>query len=135
LVIIEGKGAQFRKQARLGDPSRLRDDIINNIEDGFTQATRAIRFIEGNSVAVFKEKKTNRTLEIKKNSLHRIFPINVTLHHFSGLATQLALLKNIGLFKDSSYPWSVSLTDFDIITKFAGYPDAFLHYILLLFQR
>lgn len=129
LLIIEAKGSQFSEKARLGNPSKLKNDLINNIQDGHRQATRAIRFIEANAVAIFKEKNTNRTLTIKKDSLHRIFPINVTLHHFSGLATQLALLKKIGLFKNSSYPWSVALTDFDIITKFAGYPDAFLHYI------
>jgi hypothetical protein len=77
----------------------------------------------------FKEKATGRTLAIRRRDLQRVFPISITLHHFAGLTTQLAWLKNIGLFKDSAYPWSVSLGDLDIITRFADTPDVFLHYI------
>src|SRR5438045_2884506 len=88
-----------------------------------------MRYIERSKVAKFVEKNTNRVLEGRANQLQRIFPISVTLHHFAGLTTQLALLKKLGLFKNSAYPWSVSLGDLDIITRFAGTPDVFLHYI------
>jgi hypothetical protein len=129
LVLGEVKGKQFRPRSRTGDPARLRDDLRANIEEAFTQATRANRFIESADVAKFKEKGTGRILEIRRHDLQRIYPISITLHHFAGLTTQLAWLKNIGLFKDSAYPWSVSLGDLDIITRFAETPDIFLHYI------
>jgi hypothetical protein len=129
LLLGEVKGKQFRQRSRTGDPARLRDDLRANIEDAFTQATRANRFIEGADVVKFKEKGTGRTLEIQRHDLQRIYPVSITLHHFAGLTTQLAWLKNIGLFKDSAYPWSVSLGDLDIITRFAETPDVFLHYI------
>jgi len=129
LLLGEVKGKQFRPRSRTGDPARLRDDLRANIEDAFTQATRATRFIESADVVKFKEKGTGRTLEIRRRDLQRIFPISITLHHFAGLTTQLAWLKNIGLFKGSAYPWSVSLGDLDIITRFADTPDVFLHYI------
>jgi SEC-C motif len=129
LLLGEVKGKQFRPRSRTGDPARLRDDLRANIEDAFTQATRATRFIESADVVKFKEKATGRILEIRRHDLQRIFPISITLHHFAGLTTQLAWLKNIGLFKDWAYPWSVSLGDLDIITRFAETPDVFLHYI------
>ena len=96
LVLAEVKGKQFRQRSRTGDPARLRDDLRANIEDAYTQATRALRYIETRDVAKFTEKGTGRVLEVQRRDLQRIFPISVTLHHFAGLATQLALLKNIG---------------------------------------
>lgn len=129
LVLVEVKGKQFRARSRVGDPSRLRDDLKDSIEEAFEQAQRATRFVETNAKATFVEKGTARKLVAQKDTVRRIFPLSVTLHHFGGLATQLALLKSIGLFKNSAYPWSVSLADLDIITRFAGSPDVFLHYI------
>jgi hypothetical protein len=129
LVLVEVKGKQFRARSRVGDPSRLRDDLKDSIEEAFEQAQRATQFIEGNATATFVEKGTGRKLIVRKDTVRRIFPLSVTLHHFGGLATQLALLKRIGLFKDSAYPWSVSLADLDLITRFAGSPDVFLHYV------
>jgi hypothetical protein len=129
LVLVEVKGKQFRARARVGDPSRLRDDLKDSIEEAFEQAQRATRFIEANATATFVEKGTARKLVVQKAAVRRVFPLSVTLHHFGGLATQLALLKRIGLFKDSAYPWSVSLADLDLITQFAGSPDVFLHYV------
>jgi hypothetical protein len=129
LILGEVKGRQFRPRARTGDPARLRDDLRANIEDAFDQAARAMRYIESVDIAMFTEKSTGRKLEVRRDRLQRIFPVSITLHHFAGLTTQLALLKNIGLFKNSAYPWSVSLGDFDIITRFAGTPDVFLHFI------
>ena len=129
LILCEVKGKQFRPRSRVGDPSRLRDDLKDNIEEAFEQANRATRFIEATPKVVFVEKRTGRKLEIQMAFVRRIFPVSVTLHHFGGLATQLALLKRIGLFKDSAYPWSVSLADLEVITLFAGSPDVFLHYV------
>ncbi len=128
LIISEVKGKQFRASSRLGDPSRLRSDLKDSIEEAFDQASRAIRYINSTDQAVFRELKTNRELKVNAEHIRRIYPISVTLHHFGGLATQLATLKRLGLFKGASFPWSLSLADLDIITRFAGTPDVFLHY-------
>jgi hypothetical protein len=129
LLLIEVKGKQFRPGARVGNPYQLKRDLKENIEDAFTQATRAMRFIGGNATVAFVEKGTGRKLLVRKDDLRRVFPLSVTLHHFGGLATQLALLKGIGLFKESAYPWSVSIADLDIVTQFGSSPDVFLHYV------
>jgi hypothetical protein len=129
LILQESKGKQFRHRSRLGDPARLSDDLKDNLEEAFEQATRAKRFIESQHEVTLVEKGTNRKLLIRRDAVRRIFPVSVTLHHFAGLATQLAMLKKLNLFTGSNYPWSVALADLDIITKFATTPDVFLHYI------
>jgi hypothetical protein len=128
LVLSEVKGKQFRSRSRLGDPSRLRSDLKDSIEEAFDQASRAIRFLESKDEVVFKERNTGRELKVRKGEIRRVYPVSVTLHHFGGLATQLAMLERLGLFKDASYPWSLSLADLDTIARFGGTPDVFLHY-------
>ena len=128
LVLSEVKGKQFRARSRLGDPCRLRSDLKDSIEEAFDQASRAIRYINSTDKAVFRELETNRVLKVQKEHIRRIYPISVTLHHFGGMATQLAQLKRLGLFKGASFPWCLSLADLDTITRFAGTPDVFLHY-------
>jgi hypothetical protein len=129
LIMCEIKGKQYRKRSRLGDIPRLRDDLKASIEDAFSQASRATRYITANAVSVFKEKHTGRELRINKDQMRSIFPVSITLQEFGGLATQLALLRKIGLFKNSAYPWSLSLANLDVITRFIESPDVFLHYI------
>lgn len=128
LILSEVKGKQYRSRSRLGDPSRLRDDLKASIEEAFDQASRAIRYIESTDEAVFKEGDTGRILKVKKSNIRRIYPLSVTLYHFGGLATQLAMLKRLGLFKGASYPWSLAIGDLDTITRFAKSPEVFLHY-------
>jgi len=88
-----------------------------------------MRFVNSNSLAVFKERKTRRELKVTRSKLRRIFKVSVTLQHLADFATQLANLKALNLFANSDYPFSVSLADLDIITQFCESPDAFLHYI------
>jgi SEC-C motif len=76
-----------------------------------------------------KEKATNRTIKVDGNDLRRIMPISVTLQHLAGIPTQLAVTKRLGLFKGDAYPWSVCIDDLDVITRFSGSADVFLHYL------
>ena len=76
-----------------------------------------------------QEKETGRTVSVSSGDLHRVMPISVTLQHLHGIATQLAVTQQLGLFKGNAFPWSVSIDDLDVITRFATSPDAFLHYI------
>ncbi len=129
LVLVEAKGKQFRLLEALTDLGRLRTDLKNNVQDAFEQAERAMRFVNSNALAVFKERKTGREFKVIRSKLRRIFKVSVTLHHLADFATQLANLKALNLFSKSDYPFSVSLADLDIITRFCESPDAFLHYI------
>lgn len=99
------------------------------MEEAFEQSLKAIRYIESQEIATFIEKKSKKTLEIRKGNFLKIFPINVTFHRFCHLTTQLGRLQPLGLFQANSYPWSVSIADLDVITRFTDAVDIFLHYI------
>jgi hypothetical protein len=128
LVLCEIKGKRYRPKSRLGDLARLKSDLEDNIEEAFQQATRAITFIESGSISTFEEKASGRKMTVDRSSVRTIFPMSVTLHDFGAIATQLALLKNIGMFRNSAYPWSLCLANLGIVTSFAKSPDVFLHY-------
>lgn len=129
LVVCEAKGRLFKRSALRGDLFRLKNDLTKNIEEAFSQAQRLLRALAINSALILKEKATGQTATLDGAKLMRIFPLSVTLYHFAGLATQLAGVRSLGLFRADSFPYSVSIDDLDVITRFAGSPDAFLHYI------
>lgn len=129
LIVVDAKGKRIAPEALRGSRSKLKQTIGKNIQDAFIQSRRVVRVLERDGKIRFKEKATGRVVEVEKNSLRRVMPISVTLQNLSGIATQLALTKRLDLFKGNIYPWSVSIDDFDVITRFSGSPDVFLHYI------
>jgi hypothetical protein len=129
LIIAEAKGKKIHRDALRGTLPKLKQALGKNVQDAFFQARRVIRVLERDRKIRFKERETGRTIEITREQLRRVMPISVTLQHLSGLTTQLAVTQQLGLFKGNAYPWSVSIDDLDVITRFAGSPDVFLHYI------
>lgn len=129
LVVTEAKGKRIAREAMRGSRIKLRQTIQANIQDAFYQARRVIRILDRDGEITFKEKSTGRVIQLEKDRLNRVMPISVTLQHLSGIPTQLAATQQLGLFKGRAYPWSVSIDDLEVITRFIGSPDAFLHYI------
>jgi len=129
LILVEAKAKQFRLEGQLGDVGRLRTDIKKNVQDAFEQAKRAADYIEATDVPEFTEIKTGRKLRINKSRLKKTFLMTVSLHQLAGLATTLAVFKDLGLFSGSEYPFSISIADLDFVTEFVRHPDVFLHYI------
>lgn len=125
---VEIKGRQFRIESQQGDETTLKSDLRTNIAAAFWQARRVIRYLESVSEAKLVERKSGRVLELSRVRSKRCFPIVLTLEHFGGLATQLATSGGARWFGGGTYPWALSLADFDIITRFAGSPDVLLHY-------
>ena len=129
LIVAESKGRKIDQDAFRGGEHKLKNAISKNIEDAFSQTQRLVRALEANPTLTLKGKDTNRTVLVDGNGLRRVMPISVTLQHLAGIPTQLAVTRKLGLFKGDAYPWSVSIDDLDVITRFAGSPDVFLHYI------
>lgn len=129
-ILIEVKGKQFRLGGRLRKPSNLKTDLKNNIHSAFQQGSRALRFIDQEEAPEFKEKDTSRIAKIRKEVGTKRFIVSVSLHHLGPVATQLAVLQEVGLFSERKYPWAVCLADLDIVTNFAGSPDVLVHYML-----
>lgn len=129
LILAEVKGKRFHPKSRVGDLRRMRNDLERNLEDSFKQAQRALRFIDADEEVIFREKHGGRKLHVKRDRVRRIFPVSITLRDFAWVTTQLAVLREIDLFRDSTYPWAVSITDLNLIIRMAATPDIFLHYV------
>ena len=67
-------------------------------------------------------------IEYKENDTNFIL-INVTLEPLHSFSSNLKRLENLGIFSKYDYPWSVSLFELEIITKFLNSPAIFIHYI------
>ncbi len=129
LIVAEAKGKKVDQDSFRGGLRKLKYAISKNIGDAFEQAQRLVRALEIDGCLQLKERSTGRTIDVDRDSLHRIMPISVTLQHLLGIPTQLAATQRFGLFKGNAYPWSVSIDDLDVITRFSGTPDVFLHFI------
>ena len=129
LIVAEAKGKRIAREALRGSRGKLKRVLSDNIQDAFIQSRRVLQVLERDGRIRFKEKATGRLVDMEQDRLRRVMPISVTLQHLSGIATQLAVTQRLGLFKGNAYPWSVSIDDLDVITRFAGSPDVFLHYI------
>ena len=129
LLIFEAKASRVDSSAVRADRKKLKKVISKNIQDAFAQAQRVIRGLESNGQLKFREKNTGRTLIAVQKNLSGVFPVSVTLQHLFGIPTQLAATQGLGLFKGNAYPWSVSIDDLETITRFVGWPDAFIHYV------
>jgi len=129
LIVVDAKGKRVAPEALRGSRSKLKQTLGKNIRDAFVQSGRVLRVLERDGKIRFKEKATGRVVEVELDRLRRVMPISVTLQNLSGIPTQLAVTQRLGLFKGNAFPWSVCVDDLDVITRFAGSPDVFLHYI------
>lgn len=129
LVVLEAKGKRVHRDALRGSLRRLKQTVGNNVQDAFYQARRVIRVLDRDGRVRLKERGTGRVVEVNRDNLRRVMPVSVTLQHLSVVTTQLAVTQRLGLFNGNAFPWSVSIDDLDVVTRFAGSPDVFLHYI------
>jgi hypothetical protein len=129
LILVEAKAAQFRLASQLGDIAKLRSDLKANIEDAFNQTRRAARYIDSTSEAKFIGQITGKELVVKKAEIEKSYILTVSLHHLSQIATRLASVTSLGLFRDREYPCAMSIADLEIVTEFCPGPDVFLHYV------
>lgn len=129
LLILEAKAKQFRFESTTGDAGKLRTDIIRNVADSYQQALRAIQYIDSSGTCRFVERGSNRDLTFDSAEIYKIFPVSLSFHHLAGISTQLNELKDLNLFLDNRYPFSICESDLELLTKAIISPDVFLHYI------
>jgi hypothetical protein len=129
ILLIEVKAKQFRFESLRGDVGRLRTDLKENVEDAYIQTIRAINYINSNQKVIFTERNTSRKLELNKDSIYKLYPITLSLHHLAGLANRLDKVCELGLFNNKCFPFSICSSDLDYITKSDITPDIFLHYV------
>jgi len=129
LVIVEIKAKQFRLESQMGDAAKLRSDLKANIEDAHKQALRAIEYVNSAAEVTFNERYAGRTLTVIKDDIYKVFPVSISLHQLAFISAQLDKTKEFGLFSDDDYPFSVAISDFDLLTRTCNTPDVLLHYM------
>lgn len=117
IFLVEAKARQFSLRSQLGDLSRLRGELRANIEDAFEQALRARRYIDQSETAVFSEAGTGRSLSVPSAGRAGTVLMTVSLHFLGSAATRLAQLRGLGLMSRNEYPWAVSVSELDLITR------------------
>lgn len=129
LILCECKASKFDIPTTFGDAQKTSSQLFENVRKAYEQAERAIRFIEKNTEATFREAGTGRTFTVAKSSLHGIFSLNVTLHHLAQLTTQLRELTPFNLESWNHFPLSVSVADLALLCAGSEFPDVFVHYL------
>lgn len=129
VLVLEAKGRKIDRDVIRLAKSGLRTTLRKNIQDSFAQSKEVVKALQSDEIVEFKEKHSGKTLTIDGNKVMKIMSISVTLQHFYGISTQLAVTQRINLFKDNTYPWSVSIDDLDVATEFLTTPESFLYYI------
>jgi hypothetical protein len=129
LVIVEAKAMHFRFGAQLGNIGMLRDDLRENVEHAFEQALRARRYLRSVDTAEYRERDTGRVLQVRAQDLQRVYLVTVSLHLLGRPLGRLAHLRALGLMTHGEYPWALSISELDIVTRFTEGPDVLLHYI------
>jgi hypothetical protein len=129
LVLVEAKSKQFRLEGQLGHMGKLHGDLKDNVKEAFDQALRARRYIDAAQVARFVEKDTGRVLEVRKQDIHHIYLVTVTLRFLGSVINGLSHLQGLKFFADKEYPWVISRAELEVISNFIETPDIFLHYL------
>ena len=130
LILCEIKSKQLREESLAGNPSKLRSDLKANIEDSLMQTQRAIKYIELANIADFKEiKHSQRSLHFKKVDIDKIYIISACYEPLADIGTRLNHAHGLSLFVDKNYPFSISISDLEVISHTSIYPSSLLHYI------
>ncbi len=129
LLIVELKSNQFRWESQIGDIGRLKTDLERNIGDSFSQAKRALLYINKNEEPKFIEKDTQREFVFDKTKYSRIYPLNISLHFLGGVANRKDILETLNIISDKQFPFSISISELELLVEATQKPEVFLHYI------
>lgn len=133
IILIEAKSGIYTKPAQRGALLSLEKDIQKNIEYAYLQGNRTKQYIIDSKEAVFYEKndKNREVLRIKSKKYKHIFIINTTLDYFAELGVDLYKLRDLGIYKNNEFPWTLCLSDLEVISDFIDFPNQFIYYMMM----
>jgi len=129
IVLGEIKTGVLTSPAKRGALKRLKTDLRKLVEDAYTQIKLAKEYIFSADSVSFYDRKNEKILEIRKNEITDVFLINITLEPLYDFGVRLKDLRDLGLFKENEFPWSVNLSNLEIITTHSPSPAVFFHYL------
>jgi len=127
-IVVEGKGNPLGDPSIRGDVARLRNELKRTIEEAWTQAKRVRDLLLSGEEVVFQTEQGEK-VTVEPDQIKRVYIVNPTLHSMQDYASQLPRLRELGLFKDGEYPFSVFVNDLRVITEVVDNPAEFLHYL------
>ncbi len=133
VIIIEAKSGIYSKPARRGGIKRLETVVKKNIEYAYCQGERTRNYILDNKDATFycDSQLKRKALRLQRDDIVDVFIINTTIDYYAELGVDLYKLKRIGVYKSDEFPWTVCISDLEVIRDFIDFPNQFLYYMYL----
>jgi hypothetical protein len=128
LFLVEAKAGSLSLPARRGAPKRMIREIEELVEDAYSQALRAKRYIQESDKPVFLRPDGTEVV-VPKDSIDRVFLITVTLESLDPYVTTAYQLQELGLFAEGDLPWAVCLADLRVISELVEFPSQLVHYL------
>ena len=130
VIIIETKSGNFSIKARRGAIERIKTDLKKLICDAHNQGLRTKDYIKTMGIVEFSNSSGETVVKINyQEGKTNFILINVTLEPLFSFSSSLKNIEKLGIFSNNDYPWSVSLSELDLITRFIDLPPVFLHYV------
>ena len=128
LFLVEAKAGTLSPPARRGAKKRIVEELGELVEEAYSQALRAKQYIEDTDEPSFCLD-DGTILKVDKDGIDRIFLITVTLDDLGAYITNLYQLQELGFFSEQDFPWTVSMTDLQVISEIVQFPSQLVHYL------
>lgn len=129
LLVVEVKASGLSDAARRGAPDSLRTDLAASLDKAYTQAQRVLTVVRSADVVTFTDEAGREVVRLRLTDFRRVFLISVTREHFAALATQLHIIRKLGLIQGAEWPWAVCLDDLRVISEMMEFGTVFLQYL------
>lgn len=131
VVLVEAKSGIYSKPARRGGLKRLETVVKKNIEYAYNQGERTRNYIYNNKEAVFyyDSQLKRKAVTLHGDDIVDVFIINTTIDYYAELGVDLYKLRKLGLYKSNEFPWTVCISDLEVIKDFIDFPNQFLYYM------
>ena len=133
VILVEAKSGIYSRPAKRGGLKRPEKVVDKNIEFAFVQADRTRAYINNNIEAKFYTDANLRkeAVTLKSGDIADVFIINTTLDYYAELGVDLYKLKKYDIYKREEFPWTVCISDLEVIADFMDFPNQFLYYMYL----
>jgi hypothetical protein len=129
LFVAEMKAGSIAAATLRGGIDSIRNDVKSLIAEAHGQAARVRNFIRCAPTARFESQDGSEIVTIKSADIDDIFSVNVTLSHLGILSTKLNVVAGLNLLRDRTWPWTVALTNLQVVADILEGPSEFLAYI------
>lgn len=129
LLVVEVKASGLSDAARRGAPDSLRTDLTASLDKAYAQAQRVLTVVRSTDEVTFTDETGTEVVRLRFAEFRRFFLVSVTREHFAALATQLHIVRKLGLIQGAEWPWAVSLDDLRVISEMMEFGIVFLQYL------